>query len=192
MIGDQHGEHWLTPTGNNSGAGGAPGPTYAGTRAFANTHYPTTIGAHQKTTPEIRAGEIVAWRAWARKRGTKYLTSVHMSDHIWMPGAVNSCDFERRRGFPLRDLGFHAFKDITRAEAEYWGYSQYNYDMFYGSVLLWGRVFEHEWGYRAEYAKIKSIDSMTMGHDSIFDRPVFLVKTRARHRLRKIRRLYGV
>lgn len=69
-----------------------------------------------------------------------------------MPEAGNSC-------------GFHAWK--TEAKAR--DFAQHNlpassgYIVIIGEVELWGQVIEHAEGYRAEYAKIKSLTSCIFG-----------------------------
>lgn len=55
------------------------------------------------------------------------------------------------------DEGVHAFKD--RLAVGDYGYRPHSgVTVVSGTVELWGMVIEHERGYRAQYAAIKSID----------------------------------
>lgn len=97
----------------------------------------------------IKAGEIVAYRAW-RLRGGK-LYSVHQSDFCWEPGTTVE-------GTPESGNGVHAFKSLLLL-SEYGTYYQ-KYDVIVtGTVDLWGEVYEHVRGYRASKAAIRSIDN---------------------------------
>lgn len=44
--------------------------------------------------------------------------------------------------------GFYAFKDASRLN---------RYASVHSTVLMWGRVVEHEFGYRAEFARVESL-----------------------------------
>jgi hypothetical protein len=58
--------------------------------------------------------------------------------------------------------GVHAYKDAAKArqhaETAYLGGQQPHW--LWGSVRLWGEVVEHEIGYRAEFARIISLDGI--------------------------------
>lgn len=123
-------------------------------------------------------GEVTGWRCW-RIPVRPLLCSVHMHKHVWMPGAVEECD----AGPDLDDHsahGFHAWKDQRQAV---------NYavecgpPIVIGTVKLWGTVLCHERGYRAQFAKIVSLDTLTARYDD----PV--IEERA---LRLMRKHYGV
>ncbi len=112
----------------------------------------------------IKAGEIVAYRAW-RLRNNK-LYSVYESDFCWEPGTV--CEGNAESG-----TGIHAFKSLLLL-SEY-GVSYSNMDVIVtGTVDLWGDVYEHDRGYRASKAAVRSID----------DSPDYDAKA--------LRRLYGL
>lgn len=106
---------------------------------------------------EMQLGEVIGYRCW--RLNYNHLRSVFMHD-IWMPGAVMvSRSFE---DWGVR--GVHAWKDAGSFEfAEYiQGYlpipSLNDPTIITGTVLLWGDVVEHQYGYRAEFAKVRSID----------------------------------
>lgn len=98
----------------------------------------------------IKAGEVTAYRCW-RMRGDGLLTSCFMSDVVWVPGLTMEGKPEEA------GEGVHAFKSRIWALKYGVGYSGES-GVVTGTVELWGEVYEHERGYRASYAVIKSID----------------------------------
>jgi hypothetical protein len=107
----------------------------------------------------IRAGEIIGWRVWLLSDGL--LHSVFMP-HIWRPGV-----FERatcKQAGP-NNLGYHAFKDRLEAERQLC-MPGYEAIAVIGSVDMWGEVIEHEYGWRSEYAAVRSIFKITGIHFS--------------------------
>lgn len=121
-----------------------------------------------KTNPNIIQHEkIVAYRAWEISP-MGYLRSVYMNA-VWYPQKGNAPQME---GDPLPPIpfsptfcdlmwweGVHAFKFARMAYEDYKG-SIFN-PFIYGTVRLWGTVIEHENGYRAEFAEIVSLDSIS-------------------------------
>ena len=102
----------------------------------------------------LETGEIIAWRHWYWfEDGGEFLTSVRKNADghrpIWPPG-------EPMTGDPgdYNAAGVHAWK-TKRAALEYLRLAQLG---VVGRVALWGEVVEHETGYRAQYAKIVSLD----------------------------------
>lgn len=77
-------------------------------------------------------------------------------------------------GDTRHDYGVHAFKEIADTR-EYLKILQYGFSwantstgcFVLGTVQLWGEVVEHERGYRASFAKIKSLDHMINPDPSI-------------------------
>lgn len=102
------------------------------------------------TTSGVRAGEIVAWRAWWWCVGQKlYSVSAEVE---WVPDGI-------MEGDPgLNCFGVHAFKTRARLERECFPAHRLVYKLVTGTVYLWGDIQEHEFGYRAQFAKIRSID----------------------------------
>lgn len=104
---------------------------------------------------QVKAGEIVGWRAWLIKNGPGgYRLSSVAAPADWRPG-------QPMRGTPTPDgsAGVHAWK--TRQQAEQYARGD---DIVVGQVELWGKVIEHELGYRAEYGAIKSLDALELVH----------------------------
>lgn len=115
----------------------------------------------------VVAGEIVGYRCWRVEKGL--LRSVYQTD-IWKPGAV----LEGRELGDWDSRGIHAWKDP--ASKEYHDYIRgylNSRDMFLilgreprdekpamvtGTIFMWGDVVEHERGWRAEYARVRSLD----------------------------------
>jgi len=103
-----------------------------------------------------REGIIVAWRAWrAVSNGRDAVLRSIFTGESWPVGcAFETTDIEQR---PKEDggkrNGVHAFKALPTI-------NDYGYDLpevagdtlVHGTVSLWGRVIEHERGYRAEFA----------------------------------------
>jgi len=102
----------------------------------------------------IRAGEIIAYRAWRviepgfLRRGDDLLHSVYMRDYVWRPDEPGSGD--------VRTHGIYSFRNVIRCREEY-SYNAYGMLLF-GKVKIWGEVVEHEAGYRSQFGKIVSLD----------------------------------
>lgn len=96
-------------------------------------------------TPVLVAGPILAWRLW-KLRHDGVLLSVTQYHH-WPIGAP-------MRGDPSHSgEGIHAMKmrDLLATHP-------YGHECVTGEVALWGRVVEHQHGYRAEYAYPRMVD----------------------------------
>jgi hypothetical protein len=142
----------------------------------------------------IRAGEIIGYRMWLIFDDLQLCSIAHK--FIWKPQAV----IEGKIDEPVKydPLGF--YKPIMGGVYSYanWGHLQaeanqhsqerypravrLNMFSFYpitlhgiaiGTIKCWGEVIEHEKGYRAQYAKLQSIDTV-IG-------PVDIDKLRARY-----------
>lgn len=99
-----------------------------------------------KTTDFI-VGEIIAWRGW-RVRRDGFLQSMS-ADAVWPPDEPMDGNVKS-----LKDhCGVYAYKKAKDFLA-----SHSDTLDIYGRVALWGDVIEHELGYRAEYAKVISLD----------------------------------
>jgi hypothetical protein len=104
----------------------------------------------------IRAGEIIAYRAWRvigpgwfRNGDDYHLHSVHMRDYVWHPDQPACGD--------VRTHGIYSFRNVIRSKDDY-GYGPGDGPLLFGKVKIWGEVVEHEVGYRSEFAKIVSLD----------------------------------
>lgn len=97
----------------------------------------------------IKAGEVIAYRAWRLKNGKLY--SMYMTEVCWEPGEILEGDAERGDGI-------YGFKSVLLlAQYGKW-YSDAQTPVVTGTVDLWGEVYEHERGYRASKAAVRSID----------------------------------
>ncbi len=127
----------------------------------------------------IEIGEIIAWRAW-RLREDGLLASIHIDKTLWSPGAVVS-------GVVNNICGVHGFKSQQDAIdcAKSWTIPP---PTIVGQVALWGKVVEHEFGYRASFANVHSIDHL------IFPAKITMIWLRLQRnrRLRQLRQRYGV
>src|SRR5262245_18104703 len=112
--------------------------------------------------PRIRAGEIIDWHCW--KLRNRLLSSVFVS-YTWRPGVIERSSAKRYGSEDLghhpltNNLGYHAFRDKEQAEcdASWHGW----YPAVIGSVAMWGEVIEHQYGWRSEYAAVRSIVEIT-------------------------------
>lgn len=119
----------------------------------------------------IVAGEIIGYRCWRIEKGL--LRSVYQSD-AWIPGQV----LEGRELGDWDSRGIHAWKDPASKQYHDYIRSYLNRGdnspfifggfedrlrskrpvMVTGTVFLWGDVVEHERGWRAEFARVRSLD----------------------------------
>jgi hypothetical protein len=101
----------------------------------------------------IRAGEIVAYRAWRVivpglfRRGDNLLHGAYIRKFVWPPDEPASGD--------VKTHGIYSFRNVIRSAEEY---DYETYGMLFGKVKIWGEVVEHERGYRSEFGKIISLD----------------------------------
>jgi len=104
----------------------------------------------------IRAGEIIAYRAWRVIDGNWFrdddarLHSVAMRNYVWHLDKPASGDVQTH--------GIYSFRDVIRSNEEY-GYDIPGSEpLLFGKVKIWGEIIEHEAGYRSEFGKIVSLD----------------------------------
>lgn len=120
----------------------------------------------------LRIGEVTATRCWRLIEDR--LHSTYKTEYIWEPDSPMIGD--------VRDeYGVHAFKEITYVieyahEITHWDW-MWSLDaaglefeeaapaptIVIGTVSLWGEIVEHDKGYRAEFARIKTLDSVVGG-----------------------------
>jgi hypothetical protein len=114
----------------------------------------------------IRAGEIIAYRAWSVLNGK--LRSM-AAEFDWEPNGLplwykwiasnktkidwRPVPYQSPNGVDEEMAGFHAFKSVRDVEFEYRPCDADD-AVVYGQVKLWGTVYEHQFGYRAEFAKV--------------------------------------
>lgn len=125
-------------------------------------------------------GELIGHRAWIVSGG--YLHSVTMGS-VWYPGKT-MCDRIPENGHTgVQDdnhAGIWAFKDPYDLAHEFWAMINYGGQVtnvrcgIFGTVYLWGTVIEHEHGYRAQYAAVRSLDKAAPGIDLEALRAIYL------------------
>lgn len=138
-------------SGGGAGAAGQPVAQFTGYGAgFAGAYaFPTTATASVAADFEdagILAGEVIAYRCWILQPDG-FLYSVYRHDFRWPPGEVVE-------GNAAGGDGVHAFKSLILMAK----YADTPESFVTGTVDLWGEVYEHERGYRASKAAIRSID----------------------------------
>lgn len=120
----------------------------------------------------IRVGEILGWRWW-------YIDGLLKSpfmDCTWFPD-------EPMEGDVTAGFGVYVMKDrelaASQADASLWfssdGLWRWNNwrrrlqspHATYGSVRIWGEVMEHATGYRAQYARVVSIEGVYPANDEL-------------------------
>lgn len=114
----------------------------------------SSLAPLQPLPQEDAFGEVVAWRCWALET-VPFLTSTYMRNHFWLPNAVE----EASEVGDQNRLGFHAWRTERQA-------TMYTHEcgspVVIGTVKLWGDVVHHEFGYRAQFAKIRSLDHLAI------------------------------
>lgn len=102
----------------------------------------------------IRAGEIVAYRCW-RLISNRLISLV--APTIWNPGVtIEGGDVLTQE----KQTGVHAFRERDWCYVEAMNCAILKSPIVIGTVALWGEVMEHDFGYRAQYGKIVSIDDI--------------------------------
>lgn len=160
MIGDRNGRYRIpTPPSPRNSSKRANKP-HVGTNAKKRASRTTS-----RTTESagIRAGEIIGYRAWwyVEDKNGPYLLSIFNDDVVWRGNA----DMPRAEYF-YTGGGYHAFKTFghTKRQFRWYGYmnpTNANSDIIViGQVSMWGVVYEHKKGYRAEYVKPVSFDAV--------------------------------
>ena len=120
--------------------GGFSGPAFSGA---------SSVSASVETFDDagIRAGEVTAYRCW-KLAEDGFLHSVVYDDFVWKPN-------ETAEGNPvIQGAGIYAYKSVLLLH----NYGSVEKGTVTGTVDLWGDVYEHEHGYRAQYAQVSSID----------------------------------
>jgi hypothetical protein len=100
--------------------------------------------------PRIRAGEIIGWRFWKLCNGLLHSVFV---PYVWQPGVYERSS-SKFCGY--NNLGYHAFRNKEQAERET-SMNAYWWPLVIGSVAMWGEVIEHQYGWRSEYAGVRSL-----------------------------------
>lgn len=145
--------------------------------AYIGTHYAADPGAAKKAAEEkhraipaegIRAGEIIAYRCWQFSKSQLWLKS-YSANKMWNPGEPMEGD--------VVQYGVHCFKHLPYAD-EYC--INQGTPHIIGTIEIWGEIVEHENGYRAQYAAIKSLDFLV---NCKGDKETILREMRQRYKL---------
>lgn len=131
--------------------------TFPGSTSWVSTSTLITGWSEPTIDPEIsiestgiEVGEIIAWRAWRIKDGV--LISLVM-DTSWLPNETMEGSIKGiGEHYVLR--GIYSFKKASNA----WENIDPDVPCVVGQVALWGEIVEHEDGYRAENARVHSLD----------------------------------
>lgn len=102
-----------------------------------------------------KAGELIGHRAWTLK--AKNLLGSYSANVVWFPGQPMD-DRTGSENVGIDDhntAGVWAFKNPYALGREFWNAAQAH---VFGTVWMWGTIIEHEHGYRAQYAAIRSLD----------------------------------
>jgi hypothetical protein len=136
----------------------------------------TAIDEADRATPRkrasIRVGEILGWRWWY----VDGLLKSPFMDCTWFPG-------EPIEGDVGGGFGVYVMKDRSLAASEADRSLSFNSDGLwvwnnwrrrlssphtaYGAVRVWGDVVEHTAGYRAQFARVVSIDAVYPKNDEL-------------------------
>ena len=111
---------------------------------------------HQSPLPElkteIKPGEITAYRVWRIVDDKLFSVAVEFE---WENGVMESYIDDHTQGI-------HCWKTMDGAKSYA---SNYNFlPVAIGTIEIWGTVLEHDDGYRAEFAVIKSVDEVKNSH----------------------------
>ena len=134
-----------------------------------------TIGVSTTASPaseplpkdDARRVDLIGWRIW-RVTALGYLKAI-TAEAVYLPGQpmVSHKEIGDRQD---SGSGVHVFKDMSGAAREIDEYTKQARDAYaIGTVQLWGEVVEHERGYRAERAMIRSIDGVALPGKSPWD-----------------------
>lgn len=102
----------------------------------------------------IIVGEITAWRIWLVGSGP-YLCSTFVPK-AWFPDEVMTGNIELIGYGGIRE-GVYSWKSKDKALRYGGGHIS---KIVIGKVHIWGDVFEHERGYRSQYAKVIEINDV--------------------------------
>ena len=91
---------------------------------------------------------MTAYRCW-KVGADGFLRSVIYDSYVWKPGEIAEGDPGGGK-----HSGIYAYKSVLLLH----NYGSPEQGTVTGTVEMWGEVYEHEHGYRAQYACIASID----------------------------------
>jgi hypothetical protein len=153
-LGAGYGEHRRADAQTSCDSAGSSDPGHHRTESLLITGNKTRDAALGE--PRIRAGEIIGWRVWKLRNGL--LQSV-IVPYTWYPGVFERSS-SKQDGYHNHNPGYHAFRHKEQAEREA-PMLAFSSLAVIGSVAMWGEVIEHQYGWRSEYAAVRSIIKIT-------------------------------
>lgn len=131
--------------GFTSGGSGPAGTTAGVIITNSGPGYPT---ASVFEDSGIKAGEVTGYRCWLLNQDTGLLHSIIYTEYVWEPGKTYEGDPSDGHA------GIYAYKSVLDLH----NYGSPDPNHVSGTIDMWGEVYEHTRGYRAQYAAIASID----------------------------------
>lgn len=135
--------------------------------------------ARPREGARIVLGEITAYRAWWVRRFDDLRLCSLAHDYSWKPAkfpaphASGNVD-ELLRTEPQKLFGgVFSFKNPLDAKVEgaswlWWAPRNSELNCIaLGSISIWGEVYEHEEGYRAQFARVQSLDCIIDQHSGL-------------------------
>jgi hypothetical protein len=161
-LGGYYGKHRRADAQTSSDSAGSSDTAHHRTESLIITGDKTRDAALGEA--RIRAGEIIGWRYWRLRDGL--LESVFVP-YTWRPGVFERASSKHPGPY---NMGYHAFKDIEQAQREAFLFNYCRASVI-GSVAMWGEVIEHAYGWRSEYAAVRSIIKISGGIRFLTKRP---------------------
>lgn len=122
--------------------------------AFTIPHFGTTYYNSKPLPHEVTIGELIGHRIW--KLTPQFELKSVALDTIWPCDAPLQGNVEEAGIFSFKSRG----QEFVRSMSEYRPNMLTEIGMAIGTIRLWGQVIEHEYGYRAEFARVQSIDEV--------------------------------
>jgi hypothetical protein len=156
--------NWPTGAQVHSGASNGTSPLafpsgnalLPGHIAWTNTNDPTSWTTKPLENAGIKVGEIIGWRIWMIKGD--YLAA-YSAGHIWAPG-------ENMEG-NVPDYGYEGIWSFKKKGDAIKKLLENLSPHAFGSIKMWGEVVEHAIGYRAQFAKVNSIDNVQPSNNKL-------------------------
>lgn len=137
--------------GSNQAPGGGPGTSPPGAVTYTIVSLAEDFPRPDSTPHEgIRAGEVIGWRLWKLKKG--FLHSI-TADKMWNPGEPMEGSVDAFDIVYAVPMGIYAMKHLYPVAV-----LAIEETFVFGSVEMWGEVVEHEHGYRAQFASVRSLN----------------------------------
>jgi len=116
----------------------------------------------------VRAGEITGYRMWLVLSSLRLCSLAHK--FIWEPGATIEGDVDElvSSTYDMVNLygGVYSYATFEELAPELSEIAEdsfpggHEFGVAIGTIKCWGEVIEHQRGYRAQYAKLTSIDAV--------------------------------